>query len=202
MTEPIPGARWLADAGESMHGPDADAAGGYNLRSIGVRAQLRAGPRHHVTRDVTQGKESAMPPPKGKDTTVEAKKCVETELKKFNGKVKKQCTELDKISADAAPILKKNEKDRTDDEVKQLNIMEVTRKTIQKMMIKEATSTEARINKMLKTMPPPEAKKEQKKLPLPGWISKNGLKLTDNLNLKGDVDFKKMKFKLEINGRF
>ena len=45
-------------------------------------------------------------------------------------------------------------------------------------------------------------KKQQKKFGLPGWISKDGLKLTDNLNLNGDVDFKKMKFKLEINGRF
>lgn len=145
-----------------------------------------------------------MPPPKGKgkDTAVEAKKCVETELKKLNGKVKKKCAELDQISADAEPIIKKKEKERTDDEVKQLDIMEATRKAIQKMMIKEATSTEARINKMLKSMPPPEDKKQQKKFGLPGWISKDGLKLTDNLNLNGDVDFKKMKFKLEINGRF
>lgn len=141
-----------------------------------------------------------MPPSKDK-ATADVKKCVETELKALNSKIKKPCAELKKLDKESEPLLKKKKQDRTPEDVKRLDIMAVTRKTIQDKMMKEMRSAEARINKNIKSMPPPD-KKEQKKLPLPGWISKDGLRITDKVSLGGGVDLKKMKFSLELNGRF
>jgi len=141
-----------------------------------------------------------MPPPKDK-ATADVKKCVETELKALNAKIKKPCAELKKLDQEAEPILKKKKQDRSKDELKHLDIMAATRKSIRDKMMKEMRSTEARINKNIRSMPPPD-KKEQKKLPLPGWISKDGLRITDKVNLGGGVDLKKMKFSLELNGNF
>ncbi|MFT5423654.1 MAG: hypothetical protein ACI89L_001435, partial [Phycisphaerales bacterium] len=122
-----------------------------------------------------------------------------TELKAFNAKIKKPCADLKKLDKEADPLLKKKKQDRSKDEVKKLDIMAATRKSIQDKMFKEMISTEARINKTLKGYKPPP-KEEQKKLPLPSWISKDGLRLTDKASLNGDVDFKKMKFSLKLKG--
>lgn len=141
-----------------------------------------------------------MPPPKDQGLE-EVKKCVESEIKAFNAKVKKPQAELKKLDKQAAPILKKKKQDRSKDDLKQLDIMAATRKSIRDKMMKEMRSTEARINKNIKSMPPPD-KKEQKKLPLPSWISKDGLRLTDKASLSGGVDFKTMKFSLDLKGSF
>jgi|GEM_PF-2784108 len=140
----------------------------------------------------------------GNDTakaTEKIKKPVEDEIKKTVGKLKKPMIKHEKLEKEAKPILKKKERDRTDDDKKKIDLLEESKKTIQKMMEKEATSLEAKLNRILKTMPPPD-KKEQIKLPLPRWLDGSKIKISKDLSLGGDVDFKKKKFMLKLDGKF
>ncbi|MFG0306396.1 MAG: hypothetical protein ACF8Q5_09305 [Phycisphaerales bacterium JB040] len=133
--------------------------------------------------------------------TEQIKKPVEAEIKKSVGKLKKPLQKYEKLEKEAKPILKKKQRERTPDEVKKLDLMEEAKKAAQRVMLQEATSLEARLNRVLKTMPPPD-KKEQIKLPLPRWLDGSKIKISKDLSIGGDVDFKKKKFMLKLDGKF
>ncbi|MEM9145305.1 MAG: hypothetical protein AAGC57_03840 [Pseudomonadota bacterium] len=127
--------------------------------------------------------------------------CVDNEAKTLKKKTEKQVKQIEEKLKEK----KRLEKDKSKEAQKKIIDIDKATKQYFAQLQKEMLSSSGRIEQMLKQKPPAADDKNafkgiEKKLE--GVISKNGLKVADNIWLKPKIDVKKKKFGMTMTIKF